>query len=168
MREFSVAGAYVSDQRGPVRWVASHLLRYGWAVVVFIIVSVAVNVAFDFNSVLVGQAFNDVLHSRSPHQDLARDGLLILAVVLITGTIDVSARSLSELLGKRLARDGRDELYLSLLGKSQLLPAVAFLRRIYVGGARNNDGREKPMSCRWLYPCVHQQTVAGVWPRCTA
>ncbi|HVC81885.1 MAG TPA: ABC transporter ATP-binding protein, partial [Chloroflexota bacterium] len=60
-----------------------------------------------------------VLHSRSPHLDLARDGLLILGIVLLTGTIDVSARSLSELLGKRLARDARDELYLSLLGKSQ-------------------------------------------------
>jgi ATP-binding cassette subfamily B protein len=119
MREFSVAGAYVSDQRGPIRWITAHLLRYKWAVGVFILVSLLVNVAFNFTSVLVGQAFNDVLHSRSPHLDLARDGLLILAIVLITGTIDISARSLSELLGKRLARDARDELYLSLLGKSQ-------------------------------------------------
>ncbi|MGH2388412.1 MAG: ABC transporter ATP-binding protein [Chloroflexota bacterium] len=119
MREFSVAGAFVSDHRGPIRWIGSHLFRYRWIVAPYLVFAVTVNILFSVISVLVGRAFNDVLHSSAPHTALARDAWLILVVVLVIGALDMSACSLINLVSRRLARDARDDLYLSLLGKSQ-------------------------------------------------
>ena len=39
--------------------------------------------------------------------------------MLVGGVVDLTARLSSEIMGKRLATDARDELYLNLLGKSQ-------------------------------------------------
>src|SRR5437588_117851 len=45
--------------------------------------------------------------------------LAMIGTVLAAGLVDTTARFSSEFLGKRLARDARDELYAGLLGKSQ-------------------------------------------------
>jgi ATP-binding cassette subfamily B protein len=102
-----------------VRWIASHLSRYKWLGAGYIISSLLCNSFWGSMSVVTGSAFNDVLHSSTPRSDLTHAALLMLGVVLCTFTFDISARSLIQLLGKRFARDARDELYLSLLGKSQ-------------------------------------------------
>jgi ATP-binding cassette subfamily B protein len=119
MREFSVTGAFVSDHRGPLRWLLSHMLRHHWIVITYLVLAAAVNTLFGFISVLVGRAFNDVLHDSSPHAALARDTWLVLLTVVLIGVLDITACSLVNLVGRRLARDARDDLYLSLLGKSQ-------------------------------------------------
>ena len=118
-REFTVAGAHAYDQTSAARWIASHLSRYKWLVVAYAASSTLCNGFWSSVPVVTGGAFNDVLHSSTPRSDLGHAALLMLALVLCTFTFDISARSLSQLLGKRLARDARDELYLNLLGKSQ-------------------------------------------------
>src|SRR5256885_15664817 len=66
---------------------------------------------------VTGLAFDGVLqHDQS---NLLLISLVLLALVVLGGTSDLSARFYPELLGKRFARDARAELYLSLLGKSQ-------------------------------------------------
>lgn len=64
---------------------------------------------------LVGDAFDAVL----ARQDVLPIALVLLGVVALRGLLDFCARLSSELLANRLNRDTRDELYVSLLGKSQ-------------------------------------------------
>jgi ATP-binding cassette subfamily B protein len=68
---------------------------------------------------LTGTAFNVVLQPHPDQSQLALVALAILACVLVGGVFDMAARFSSEILAQRLERDSRDELYLSLLGKSQ-------------------------------------------------
>jgi ATP-binding cassette subfamily B protein len=118
-REFTVTGAHQYNHSGALRWVASHLLRYKRLLLLFAFSSVLANIFTGFIPVVTGRAFNDVLHSRDPRSQLVQVALLLLASVLSTGVFDLVARSVIEFLGKRFARDAREELYISLLGKSQ-------------------------------------------------
>jgi ATP-binding cassette subfamily B protein len=77
------------------------------------------NVLFSAVPALTGRAFNVVLQPQPDPQQLLMLALAIFGIVLVRGVIDL-ANSLSiETLGQRLERDARDELYVSLLGKSQ-------------------------------------------------
>ncbi|MEO3858068.1 ABC transporter ATP-binding protein [Acrocarpospora sp. B8E8] len=117
--EFSVSGpAY--DRRGPVRWLWSHLRRHPMHLVGFLggsLVMVVLNAAVPQ---LTGVAFDAVLGERGePSSALGLIALTLLAIVAVRGLFDLIARLSSEVLAKRLERDARDELYVSLLGKSQ-------------------------------------------------
>ncbi len=118
-REFSVAGSYRYDRSSATRWILSHLLQYKRFVAWFLFSAVMVNVFFSAIPRLTGLAFDEVLRPNPQSSRLLTIALVILAVVIISGLTDISARMSSEILGKRLARDAREELYVSLLGKSQ-------------------------------------------------
>lgn len=45
-REFSVAGEYPYNRRGPFRWVVSHLLRYKGLLVIFLLAASLTNILF--------------------------------------------------------------------------------------------------------------------------
>src|SRR5260370_39250799 len=68
-------------------------------------------------TLLTGVGFNAVLAGSL--DQLAHVALTMLGIVLLAGCADLGARFFPELAGQRVARDARDELYLSLLGKSQ-------------------------------------------------
>ncbi|WP_205856926.1 ABC transporter ATP-binding protein [Phytoactinopolyspora endophytica] len=69
---------------------------------------------------LTGTAFDAVLGDPDDRaRELAIVSVMLLVVIVLRGGIDLVARLSSEVLAKRLERDARDELYVSLLGKSQ-------------------------------------------------
>ncbi|HKW20478.1 MAG TPA: ABC transporter ATP-binding protein [Ktedonobacterales bacterium] len=118
-REFTVADEYIYNRAGSVRWVISHVLRYKrflLGAVTSMTVSIIMLAAVPR---LTGTAFNVVLEAHPDQSQLALVALAILACVLVGGVFDMAARFSSEILAQRLERDSRDELYLSLLGKSQ-------------------------------------------------
>ena len=118
-REFTVSGEYRYDRSGPIRWIASHLLRHKRYLAVFIGGTILAQVLNAVIPILTGQAFAIVL---GPHPDAAQLGrvsLAILGVVLALFVVAPSGAFASEVLAQRIERDARDELYLSLLGKSQ-------------------------------------------------
>jgi ATP-binding cassette subfamily B protein len=116
-REFTVVGEYYYNRSSPVRWIISHLLRYIHLVISFILAVILTNTIYALVPVLTGSAFNAVL--QGDRSRLLSISLTMLGVVVIGGCLDLGARFFPELLGKRLARDARAELYVSLLGKSQ-------------------------------------------------
>src|SRR3989440_3047358 len=116
-REFTITDEYQYNHSSPVRWIISHVLRYKRYIASFMLASIVTNILYAFVPLLTGMAFNAVLQGAG--SQLVRFAVLILAVVLVGGVIDLTARLSSEILGKRLATDARDELYLNLLGKSQ-------------------------------------------------
>jgi ATP-binding cassette subfamily B protein len=94
-------------------------LRYKHFILSFALASLITNSFYATVPILTGAAFTAVLQGKSSQDQLVQIALLILGVVLIGGVVDLSARLSSEILGKRLATDARDELYANLLGKSQ-------------------------------------------------
>jgi ATP-binding cassette, subfamily B, bacterial len=119
LSEFTVAGTYQYDRRGPRRWIASHLLRYKPLLAAWMLTALGASVTNAALPTLVGRAFNVVLAPRAQRSDLLTLAGVILVVVLVLGVLDLVARSCDAVLGKRLERDCRDEFYLSLLSKSQ-------------------------------------------------
>lgn len=118
-REFTIANEYRYNQSNPRRWIISHVLRYKRFIASFVLASIITNTLYVLVPSLTGEAFNVVAQGGAGRGELIRIALTILAVVFCGGVVDLTARLSSEVLGKHLAADARDELYLSLLGKSQ-------------------------------------------------
>jgi len=116
-REFTIENEYHYNLTSPVRWIIAHLWRYKHLVLCYMLASIIANAVYASVSLLTGAAFNAVL-SGSLDQ-LARLAMLMLGAIALGGCSDVGARIFPELIGKRVVRDAREELYLSLLGKSQ-------------------------------------------------
>lgn len=137
--EFTVEGAHAFDRRTPLRWLLSHLLRYKGLAVLFLLSTVSTGVLMAAVPRLTGTAFDVVLQPAADHRRLIGITLVILVLVLARGLLNLVGSFAVETLGQRLERDTRDELYLSLLGKSQ-----TFHNRQRVGdlmARANNDVR---------------------------
>jgi len=116
-REFTVTDEYRYNRATPTHWIVSHLMRYKFLVIGFMIAATLANV---FNAAvpsLTGVAFDAV--RRNSGSQLLTVVMSLLIVIALTGVTDLTGRLWAEILGKRFARDVRDELYLSLLSKSQ-------------------------------------------------
>jgi ATP-binding cassette, subfamily B, bacterial len=118
-REFSVTGEYTYNRTGPIRWLLSHVLRYKKFVFSFLAASIVTSALFSAIPALTGVAFNEVLKPNPDPGALLNIGLLILGFVLLRGATDIVNAFSVETLAQRTERDAREELYLSLLGKSQ-------------------------------------------------
>jgi len=117
-REFTVAHTYQYDTSGPVRWIVSHVMRYPWIPVVTVLMATLTSVFSSSNSVLIGRAFDTVLGAGATRQLVLKATLPILAIAVGQGLSQLVRNLAVELLAQRVERDARDELYLSLLGKS--------------------------------------------------
>ncbi|MCL4861045.1 MAG: ABC transporter ATP-binding protein/permease, partial [Caldilineaceae bacterium] len=118
-REFSVQDEHRYNRAGPVRWIISHLLRYPHFLVSFMFAALLTNVLFSTIPRLTGLAFDEVLQPEPSACRLLTIALSILGLVLVRGLLDITNAFSVETLGQRLERDAREELYISLLGKSQ-------------------------------------------------
>ncbi|MFS1298860.1 ABC transporter ATP-binding protein [Streptosporangium longisporum] len=117
--EFSVSGRPY-DRRSPVRWIWSHVRRHPLQLTGFLGSSLVMVVLNGMVPGLTGRAFDVVLNGGGgAARALGLISLGLLAIVVTRGAFDVVARLSGEVLAKRLERDARDELYVSLLGKSQ-------------------------------------------------
>jgi ATP-binding cassette subfamily B protein len=118
-REFSVADEHVYNRSGPLRWILSHLLRYPHLMASFLLAATLTNVLFSTIPRLTGLAFDEVLKPEPSPQRLLTIALAILGLVLARGMLDITNSWSVETLGQRTERDAREELVISLLGKSQ-------------------------------------------------
>lgn len=118
--EFTVQGAPTYDHRSPARWILSHLFHFkGW-LALFAVTAVSATLLNGAIPGFTGQAFDQVLDNvGDAQQDLARIAMILLVIVLARGITDVVARFAIEVLAKKLERNTREELFISLLGKSQ-------------------------------------------------
>lgn len=116
-KEFTVTGAYTYDHRSPVRWVWSHVMRYPWLPVAFVVTVIGMATLQSWSAVLVGNAFDAVVGGITLEQ-LTRLALIILGVRVAFGVIDLANSFVVQLLAQLTERNTREELYVSLLGKS--------------------------------------------------
>lgn len=116
--EFVVEQEWQSDLRGPGRWIFSHVWRHKLLIVGVLFGAFGNAGLAAVVPLFVGQAFEAVT---APSPDLhglgVTAGLLVLSQVVRTG-LQLSRNFFSEMMGQRLERDIRDELYIHLIGKS--------------------------------------------------
>ena len=117
--EFEVSRDWQSDRRGPVRWIMSHMARHKLFVFGVFIGAFGNAALAAALPVLLGRAF-DAVAAQPPDVRGLTDAALILAISqLVRGFIfQLTRNACSEVIGQRLERDIRDELYASLIGKS--------------------------------------------------
>jgi ATP-binding cassette, subfamily B, bacterial len=116
--EFSLPQRYRTDRRDPVRWILSHARRH-WYLVITLLVGAVSNAALAaVVPVLIGQAFNAINQTTPDKSVLLPISLAILGTQILRGVLQFCRNFSAELIGQRMERDTRDELYVSLLGKS--------------------------------------------------
>ncbi len=116
--EFVVAHAWTSDQSGPVRWIYTHAIRHKFVILCVMVGALGNALLAAALVVYIGRAFDAIVQ---PQPDF--DGLFWACAGLITSQVIRSMLQFgrnygSEVLGQRVERDAREELYGSLLGKS--------------------------------------------------
>ena len=106
------------DRSGPVRWIWSHARRHGWIIVMMIVGAIGNAALAAVVPVLTGDAFNAMLKPVPDTSVLLPLALTIGISQIIRGVLQLGRNFGAELLAQKLERQVRDELYLSLLGKS--------------------------------------------------
>jgi ATP-binding cassette subfamily B protein len=116
--EFVVAEGLQSNQQGPIRWVVSHLGR-NKLIILAIFVGAFGNAALaSAIPIYTGQAFNAVTDNVVNMTAILWATLWLVGSQFVRGSLQLFRNFGSEVLAQRLERDGRQELYASLLGKS--------------------------------------------------
>ncbi|HEX5810018.1 MAG TPA: ABC transporter ATP-binding protein, partial [Anaerolineales bacterium] len=116
--EFSMHRAHISDRTSPVGWIWSHVRRH-WLLIIMMVTGAVGNAGLAaVVPVLTGDAFNAMLKPVPDTSVLLPLALIIAVTQVIRGALQLARNFGAELLAQRIERSVRDELYLSLLGKS--------------------------------------------------
>ncbi|KPV48367.1 ABC transporter, partial [Kouleothrix aurantiaca] len=116
--EFRVANARRYDRRSPVRWVISHILRYKLQTLLMIGCYTLAWLVFAQAPVQIGRAAQEITNPSAPN-GLLVIALIILALLMTDGLSMLTGSLSAEHVAARIATDAREEMYASLLGKSQ-------------------------------------------------
>jgi ATP-binding cassette subfamily B protein len=123
-REFRLENEIRYNRSGPVRWIVSHALRYPLFWLIAIPTTLVSNWLFSYIQVSIGRAFDLISSSGWADGRMGRESLALIALGIVASAVATGltylAREFSvSFLAQRIKRDAREELYVSLLGKSQ-------------------------------------------------
>ena len=118
LSEFSVQRDWTSDRRDPLHWLWSHVRR-NWLWLVGMFAGALANAGLaGVAPLLIGRAFALLQADPSNLRGLLGLSVLVAVSQIVRGLTQVGRNFSSELIGQRLERDARDEVYASLMGKS--------------------------------------------------
>jgi ATP-binding cassette subfamily B protein len=117
--EFQIENEYQYNRRGPIRWILSHMLRYPILPLALVLCAVANNFAYSTIQVFVGRAFDVIRVQGFQMFDLLLPVFAIMASAAGQGLTGILRNFSVELLAQKIEKNSREELYGSLLGKSQ-------------------------------------------------
>ncbi|MCX7976791.1 MAG: ABC transporter ATP-binding protein/permease [Bellilinea sp.] len=116
--EFSLPNLYPTNRRGPVRWILSHL-KYQWWLVVIAVIGAFGNAGLaGVVPVMIGQAVNLVSGGEFDRNRLLQIVFIIVISQTVRGLLQFARNFGFEVIAQRMERIIRNELYVSLLGKS--------------------------------------------------
>ncbi len=118
MSEFAIPQTWHPDRRGATRWVVSHVARHKLFIAGLLIGALGNALLAAAVPVLTGRAFDAVAHTPPNLRGLGAAAGLIVASQVVRGALQLARNFSSEIIGQRLERDIRAELYVQLLGKS--------------------------------------------------
>jgi ATP-binding cassette subfamily B protein len=116
--EFTLQRVHSADRSSPVKWIYSHAARY-WSIITMMVIGGIGNAALAaVVPILVGDAFNRMLGPNPDAGVLIPLALIMGGTQILRGVLQLGRNFGAELLAQKIERDIRDELYISLLGKS--------------------------------------------------
>jgi ATP-binding cassette subfamily B protein len=122
-REFTVEDEYPYNRSGPGRWIVSHMMRYPIFPALALLAAIINNVAYSSIAVAVGRAFDLISSEAFQTSDTVRPlvglAVTVALLALVQGLTGLTRNYSIAFLAQRIERDAREELYSSLLGKSQ-------------------------------------------------
>ncbi|MEJ2554672.1 MAG: ABC transporter ATP-binding protein [Anaerolineae bacterium] len=118
-REFRLENEYHYNRSGPVRWIISHTVRYPLFPLAMLLAAAFNNLFYSYVQVFIGQGFTLITTPGWHTTALLGLALGVLGVALGQGLTGLVRNYAGEFLAQHIERDARDELYASLLGKSQ-------------------------------------------------
>jgi ATP-binding cassette subfamily B protein len=116
--EFTADNRPSTNRTSVRRWVLSHVMRHWWLVPIVLVGAFGNAALAGAVPVLVGRAFEAMDRAQPDMAGVRTAALLILLSQVLRAALQLARNFGSELIGQRLERDARDELYASLLGKS--------------------------------------------------
>ena len=116
--EFVLPQAKEHNRTSVHRWILTHTLDHLWIVLMTLVGAFGNAALASAVPLLLGQAFDVVLAAQDVNQGLMRIAVLIVVTQGIRGVLQLGRNFGADILGQRLERNIREELYLSLLGKS--------------------------------------------------
>ncbi len=118
-REFTLENEYRYDRNGPVSWIISHMIRYPFFPLILLVSAVLNNTAYSYIQVFVGQGFDVITTPGWTSAALLTVALGAFGAAVSQGVTGLFRNYASSFIAQHIERDARDELYSSLLGKSQ-------------------------------------------------
>lgn len=116
--EFTVQNAHQYAYSSAARWIFSHVWRYKWLFLGAVVLSAVDFFSYSQNPVLIGKAADEILNPTGGNT-LLMISLGVLGVLMLSSVAFWTGGLLIETLAQRMEVDARQELYISLLGKSQ-------------------------------------------------
>lgn len=117
LAEFSISKTWQSDRRSPLRWLWSHAMHHKLLFLGIIIGAFGNGMGAGLVPMFVGRGF-DIVTKNGSIAALGTTALLLIGSQLVRGVLMLMRNFSSEIIGQRVERDARDELYLSLIGKN--------------------------------------------------
>jgi ATP-binding cassette subfamily B protein len=118
LAEFTIPRDYKTDRSSAARWIWSHASHHGWILIMLFTGALGNAALAAVVPVLTGDAFNAMFAPNPDTAVLIPLALLIGGSQIVRGILQFGRNFGAELLAQRMERDIRDELYISLLGKS--------------------------------------------------
>ncbi len=139
--EFAIQLKWAPTERDDAtRWATAHILRHkGW-IVVMIVGAIGNAAGAALMPLFIGLAFNAVVNQPINYSTIGLAAIGIIVSQLVRSVLQLGRNFSSEIIGQRMERDTRHELYASLIGKS-----MTFHDRQSVGDVMaraTNDVRE--------------------------
>ncbi len=118
LAEFTLQRKHTADRSNAVKWIVSHSVRY-WPIIIMILIGGLGNAGLAaVVPVMVGDAFNQMLKPNPETSILIPLALILGGSQIVRGVLQLGRNFGAELMAQKIERDIRDELYVSLLGKS--------------------------------------------------
>jgi ATP-binding cassette subfamily B protein len=118
-REFRPENEYQFNRSRPVRWITSHVIRYPLFPLANILLAILNNWAYSYRQILIGRGSDLILTPGWATSELLMLALAVIGSAMAQGLTGLLRNISVEFLAQHVEQDARDELYVSLLGKSQ-------------------------------------------------
>jgi ATP-binding cassette subfamily B protein len=118
-REFTIADEYRYNRSGPVRWIVSHVLRYLYLPILAVVATALVNAFYSYIQVFIGRGLDLINTPGWRTAELLALTLSVVGAGIGRGLTGMVRNYSMEFLAQFMERDAREELFISLLGKSQ-------------------------------------------------
>lgn len=116
--EFTLSKRKRTNTKGPIRWILSHAAYYWYFALIMILGAFGNARLASVVPIYLGEAFNQLKNGVADSQSLLRIALIVALSQVTRSILQFGRNFCAELIGQNMERDIRDDLYVSLLGKS--------------------------------------------------